>query len=384
MNFELNQAQCQMRDTARGAAHDLLRPHADERDRAHAFPADTLKNMAEMGLMGVNVGADWGGAERGVVAYSLAITEVARADAAVAVTMAVNNMVAEIIEKFGSEQQKQAHLENLTSGVYSSGSFCLSEPGAGSDPAGMRTRAVRTDSGWRINGTKAWITSGAQAGVFVVWAQTELDDGSDRISAFLVDPATEGISVGQPEKKMGQHASTTVALTFEDVDIPDNALLGELGGGFRIAMVALDGGRVGVASQALGIGIEALEVARDYVRDHFQGERRDSSVGRLADVAARLEAARLMVMRAAWMKETEAQPFSREASMAKLYASEAAWHACVETLDVVGLDAHNGELPLERFLRDCRVTRIYEGTSEIQRIVIARDLLKRGVKTAVA
>ena len=383
MEFELEAHQSDVREIARGVADELLRPSVDRRDREHSFPEETLRTMAERGLMGVNVSEQWGGLERGVVSYSLAITEVARADAAVAVTMAVNNMVAEIIEKFGTDAQKREHLSDLTGGVYSSGSFCLSEPGAGSDPAGMRTRAVRTDEGWRINGTKAWITSGDYAGVYVVWAQTEVA-GEDRITAFLVDPNTPGISTGKPEKKMGQHGSNTVSVTFEDVDVPEGALLGELGGGFRIAMVALDGGRVGVASQALGLGIEAVEVARSHVNEAFDERNRDRALERLTETYAELEAARLLVLRAAWMKERGESRFTREASMAKLYASEAAWDACIEALDVVGLDAHKRGLPLERCLRDARVTRIYEGTSEIQRIVIARDLLRRGVKTAIS
>jgi hypothetical protein len=383
MDFDIQPHQLAVRDTAREVADDLLRPTVDQRDRDHAFPEDTLRAMAERGLMGVNVSKAWGGLERGVVAYSLAITEIARADAAVAVTMAVNNMVAEVIEMFGTEAQKQAHLENLTGGVYSSGSFCLSEPGAGSDPAGMRTRAVRTDQGWRINGTKAWITSGEYAGVYVVWAQTEVE-GRDRISAFLVDPNTAGISAGKPEKKMGQHGSNTVALTFEDVEVPEDAVLGELGGGFKIAMVALDGGRVGVASQALGIGLEAVEATRAHAREQMEGADETRALERLSAIYAELEAARLLVMRAAWMKEHKNSRFTREASMAKLYASEASWDACVDALDIAGLDAHRRGLPLERCMRDCRVTRIYEGTSEIQRIVIARDLLRRGVKTAIA
>ncbi|MGM0558934.1 MAG: acyl-CoA dehydrogenase family protein [Myxococcota bacterium] len=383
MDFDFEPRQRSVRDTAREVARDLLRPQVDRRDREHTFPEDTLRAMADRGLMGVNVSENWGGMGSGVVSYSLAITEIARADAAVAVTMAVNNMVAEIIEIFGTESQKEAHLANLTGGVYSSGSFCLSEPGAGSDPAGMRTRAIRTDDGWRINGTKAWITSGEFAGVYVVWAQTEVG-GEDRISAFLVDPNTPGISAGKPEKKMGQHGSNTVALTFEDVDVPAEAILGEVGGGFKIAMVALDGGRVGVASQALGIGIEAVEVTRSHTRENLEGAERTKALDRLSALYAELEAARLLVLRAAWMKEQKAGRFTREASMAKLYASEASWNACVEALDIAGLEAHRRGLPLERCLRDCRVTRIYEGTSEIQRIVIARDLLRRGVKAAIS
>ncbi len=383
MDFTLNETQRLVRDTARRFADTELRPHAAERDRSEAFPLGELKKMAELGLMGVNISADYGGSEAGVVAYSLAITEIARADASVGVTMAVNNMVGEVIAAFGTDAQKQHYIPRLTGGEFSSGSFCLSEPGAGSDPGGMRTRAKKVDDGWVIDGSKAWITSGAHAGVFVVWARTEMDDGNERISAFLVDPAaSEGISVGKPEEKMGQRGSNTVSLTFDGVHVPDDALLGEFGEGFKIAMVALDGGRIGVASLALGLGTEALSLGLDYAQEREQfGQPIANFQGiqfKLADMATELDAARLMCLRAAWMKEQGDRRFTRQASMAKLFSTETAWRACDEAIQIFGGYGYTKEYAVERLLRDTRVTRIYEGTNEIQRVVIARDLTRNG------
>ena len=387
MNFELNETQKLVRDTARRFATTELRPHAAERDRSEAFPGEALKKMAELGLMGVNISGDYGGSEAGTVAYSLAITEIARADAAVGVTMAVTNMVGEVIEMFGTPAQKEAFIPKLTGGESKAGAFCLSEAGAGSDPAGMRTRATKVDSGWVLNGSKAWITSGEFAGAYIVWARTEMPEGGEKLSAFLIDPAAhEGISCGKPEDKMGQRGSNTVSLTFDEVQIPEDALLGKLGDGFKIAMVALDGGRIGVGSLALGLGTEALSLAIDYAKEREQfGQPIAQFQGiqfKLADMATELDAARLLCLRAAWMKNQAAQKggrFTREASMAKLFSSEAAWRACDEAIQIFGGYGYTKEYAVERLLRDVRVTRIYEGTNEIQRVVIARDLSRNGL-----
>jgi len=268
MHFDLTETQELVRDTARRFA-DKIRPGAAERDRTKKFPVDVFGEMARLGLMGVNVGADYEGSEAGVVAYSLAVSEIARADASVAVTMCVNNMVAEVLEEFGTPEQRAAHIPKLMSGEYVAGSFCLSEPGSGSDAAGMATTARTNQDGFVLNGTKAWITSGAYAGIFIVWARVD-DGGKESITAFLVDPETEGIEVGKPEEKMGQHASNTVQLSFDNVQIPRDAILGEIGMGFRIAMMALDGGRIGIASQALGIAREAAHVAAEYSQERKQ------------------------------------------------------------------------------------------------------------------
>lgn len=372
MNLDLSDKQRQIRDAARTIGLSSLRPRALERHDGSIFPKDSLGELADRGLMGVNISTQYGGAQAGVVAYSLAVTEVSFADPAVAVTMAVNNMVSEVIEYFGTDEQKSAYIPKMTSGEFSSGSFCLSEPGSGSDAAGLRTRADRIDTGWELNGTKAWITSGEFAGIFLVWAKT----GDDEISLFLVDSKTPGITVGAPEEKMGQHASNTVALSFDGVQVPEESLLGQSGQGFRIAMMALDGGRIGIASQSLGIADAALDLAKS--TEGFS----DLATHEISSLRPRLEAARTMTWRAAWLKEQGDKPFSREASIAKLAASEVANDIvnAVYTRWPVGVgESHEiKHRLLEKLLADARVTRIYEGTSEIQRVVIARDLIRRG------
>lgn len=354
--MQLTARQRDVQQLARQIASEAIAPSVTDNDRSARFPVDALGTLASAGLMGVNIEEQFGGLGAGVIAYSLAVTEVAAVDPAVAVTMCVNNMVAEVVHMFGQSEHHAAYLPAMMSGAINSGSFCLSEAGAGSDPQGMKTRAERTEDGWLLNGTKAWITSGAHAGVFVVWAKTD-----DRITAFLVDPATDGISAGKAEEKMGQHASNTVTLAFDDVLIPADSVLGELGGGFPIAMMALDGGRIGIASQALGIARTALELTDDPL------------------LRAQYEAAQRLVLRAAWLKESKAERFSREASMAKLYCSELASRACDAAMQAVGVSSFTQDHVLAKMLRDARVTRIYEGTNEIQRIVIAREVLRHGV-----
>ncbi len=353
---------------AQGLA-ESLRAQALVRDDEATFPLDSLKDLADAGLMGVNVRPEYGGLGAGVVAYSLAVSTIAAADPAVAVTMAVNNMVNEVIQQFGTDDQRQHLIPAITSGEFSCGSFCLSEPGSGSDAAGMRTRATRTDDGWSITGAKAWITSGAYAGIFLVWASTGPPE--DRaISLFAVPADTPGITVGNAEEKMGQHASNTVALSFDDVKIPADSIVGEPGMGFPIAMMALDGGRIGIASQSLGIADAARSIAEDL-----------GLTDGLHELDAALEAARSITWRAAWLKEQGDRPFSREASVAKLMASEVAGQWAAELYRRLPASSDSAFEDHRRFaaklLRDVRVTRIYEGTSEIQRIVIARDLIRR-------
>ena len=363
---------------ARDLADQHLRPRARDLDAHHSeFPADTIRLLASQGLMGVNVSPEHGGQGAGVVAYSLAMTEIARADASIAVTMAVNNMVAEILQQFGTPAQRQRHIEPLVTGQHLAGSFLLSEPGSGSDAAGLTTRAVELDGGdgWRLDGQKMWITSGPQAGVLITWAK----DSDHGISAFLVDPAlADGVGFGAPEHKMGQHGSPTVAVTFEDTRLGPDAVLGTRGKGFSIAMVALDGGRIGIGSAALGLAEEALVLATQALEGR-KGGRQDGERRMIAELRAQLEGARLLVLRAAWMKEQGEGRFSREASMAKLACSELASRAAEACLQVVGPADGMARGKAERLLRDARVTRIYEGTSEIQRIVIARELGRRGV-----
>ena len=360
MHLAETEQQTAARSTAARLAAEVVAPGAVDNDSAARFPTDILEQLAAHGLMGVNVSRERGGLAAGVIAYSLAVTEIASADPAVAVTMCVNNMVAEVIEHFGTDYQCAAYLPSMMNGEFVSGSFCLSEAGAGSDPRGMRTTATRTAHGWVINGTKAWITSGAYSRGLVVWAKT----GDDEITAFLVDGKSEGISTGKPERKLGQHASNTVTVSFDDVEVAADAVLGNIGDGFKIAMMALDGGRVGIASQSLGIARSAL----GYVERHKHPA-----------LFAQFEAARLLTLRAAWLKETGAKRFSREASMAKLHASELAARICAAAFDTVGALALDQNHPVAKLFRDARVTRIYEGTNEIQRVVIAREVQRNGV-----
>ncbi len=311
------------------------------------------------------------------MAYSLAMTEIARACASTAVTMAVTNMVAEVIAKFGSEAQKERYVPRLVAGEIGPGAFALSEPEAGSDPGSMRTTAERVPGGFVLRGQKQWITSGGRAGVLVVWAMTG-GPGTRGISTFLVERGTPGMKPGKHEDKLGLRASETVPITFDDCRVPEDALLGQEGQGFRVAMMALDGGRIGIASQAIGIATAALEEATAYAKERKQFGRPIADFQAiqwmLADSATELDAARLLTLRAATLKEAH-RPFTREASMAKLYASEAANRVCNRAVQVHGGYGYVRDFAAERHLRDVRATTIYEGTSEIQRTVIARSVL---------
>ena len=379
MDLELNETQRLIRDTARAYAQEKIAPGATERDRHERFPKDLVVEMAGLGLMGVNIPAAYGGAEAGAVAYALAMMEVAAACASTAVTMAVTNMCAELIHRYGNEDQRKRFVTRLTSGEAIAGSFALSEPHAGSDPAALRTTAVRKGEEWVLNGAKQWITSGAFAGVMVVWAKTA-NEGHKGISCFIVEGGTPGLIVGRAEDKLGIRGSNTVALTFEDCRVPAANLLGKEGEGFKLAMRALDGGRIGIASQACGVGRAALEASVRYAKDrHAFGQ----PIGEfeavrwfLADMKTQLEAAQLLTLRAAWLKEQD-RPFSREASMAKLFASEFSNRAADKAVQIHGGYGYLDEFPVERYLRDARVQTIYEGTSEIQRLVIAREVLKQ-------
>ena len=377
MDLDVTDTQALVQKTARDYAERHIRPVAAELDRDSRFPAELLKGLAELGLMGVNVPAALGGAEAGVVSYSLAMTEIARACASTAVTMAVTNMVGEVIATFGTDAQKERHVPKLASGEYTAGSFALSEPSAGSDPGSMSTVAEKTSAGYVLRGEKQWITSGSYAGVFVVWASTG-GPGTKGLSAFLVEGGTKGLKPGKHEDKLGLRASNTVPLTFDDCEIPADALLATEGSGFKIAMMALDGGRIGIASQAIGIATAALEAATAYAKDRKQFGKPISDFQAiqwmLADSRTELDAARLLTLRAASMKE-HGKPFSREAAMAKLFASEAAGRICDRAVQIHGGYGYVKDFAVERHLRDVRVTRIYEGTSEIQRTVIARAAL---------
>ena len=380
MQLEPTEEQRLIQRTAREFAERRLAPGAAARDRDGRFPIEELRELGQLGLLGVNVPEDLGGGAAGVIAYSLALQELARVDASVAVAVSVTNMVAELIAAVGTPAQRAAYVPGLVSGAAVAGAFALSEPQAGSDPAAMRTIATKVDGGWRLSGAKQWITSGDRAGVLVVWAMTDLAAGHKGITAFLVRGGAPGLTVGRLEEKMGLHGSSTAQLLLDGVQVGDDAVLGGVGGGFRLAMMALDGGRIGIASQALGIARGALEAACRYA-----GEREQFGVtlwkhqaigNMLADAATWLDAGLLLTLRAASLKEA-GQRFSTEAAMAKLYATEKAGAICDIALQVHGGYGYTTDFPVERAYRDVRVTRIYEGTSEIQRLVIARALLAR-------
>jgi alkylation response protein AidB-like acyl-CoA dehydrogenase len=379
MDFAPTEEQLLVQQTARDAAERLLAPRAAARDESSEFPTAELRELAKLGLLGIAVPEELGGAAAGTVAYSLALQELARGDGSVAVAVSVTNMVAELIAKYAASELAQAWVPRLVSGELIAGAFALSEPEAGSDPAAMRTTATKSASGWILRGSKQWITSGDHAGVMVVWAVTDSGAAHQGITAFVVGGDAKGLSVTRLEDKMGLHGSSTAQLALDDVEVGNDAVLGRVGGGFALAMIALDGGRIGIASQAIGIARMALEAAVRYA-----GERRTmgqpiikhQAIGNmLADAATWLDAATLMTLRAAAAKQ-EGQPFSQVAAMAKLFSTEHAWKICDIALQVHGGYGYVRDFPIERALRDVRATRIYEGTSEIQRIVIARNLLR--------
>ena len=380
MQLEPTEEQRLIQRTAREFAERRLAPAAAARDRDGRFPVEELRELGQLGLLGVNVPEDLGGAAAGVIAYSLALQELARVDASVAVAVSVTNMVAELIAAVGTPAQRTAYVPGVVSGAAVAGAFALSEPQAGSDPAAMRTIATKVDGGWRLSGTKQWITSGDRAGVLVVWAMTDLAAGHKGITAFLVRGGAPGLTVGRLEEKMGLHGSSTAQLVLDGVEVGDDAVLGGVGGGFRLAMMALDGGRIGIASQALGIARGALEAAYRYASEREQfgvALWKHQAIGNmLADAATWLDAGHLLTLRAASLKQA-GQRFGTEAAMAKLYATEKAGAICDIALQVHGGYGYTSDFPVERAYRDVRVTRIYEGTSEIQRMVIARALLSR-------
>ena len=325
--------------------------------------------------MGVNVPSVDGGAEAGVISYALSMVEIARACASTAVTMAVTNMVGEVLSAFGTEEQRSL-IRRLTEGE-TLGAFALSEPDAGSDPGAIRTTATRSGGDWVLNGSKQWISHADASEVMVVWARTG-QSGTSGLTCFLLNGTPKGLSIARSEDKLGLRGSHTCALSLDDVRLPRSSMLGDEGEGFRIAMMALDGGRIGIGAQALGIAEGALSDAVEYAKTrHTFGEAiasRQAIQWMIADSRTELDAGHLLVRRAAWLKEA-GQPHSREAAMAKLTASEAAWQVCDRALQIHGGVGYTRDTSIERRLRDVRVTRIYEGTSEIQRMVIARSVL---------
>lgn len=382
MELALTEEQQMIQATAQQFAVDILAPGAatlDEHEGRDSLLAN-LKQLAELGFMGLNVDTKYGGTEAGVIAFSTAITELARGCAATAVTVSVTNMVAEVIQAVGNEEQKTNYLPRICSGEYPAAGFCLTEAGAGSDPAAMRTTAARDGDEWVLNGSKIYITSAEYAGCFVVWAVTDTDKPKGKgISCFIVENGLEGIDIGKAEDKMGQRGSATNVVTFTNCRVPATALMGDEGQGYRVAVGELAGGRIGIGSLALGVGLAALDYARDYLGEREQfGKKIGTFQGlqwMLADRYTEMEAARLLLMQAAWNKQ-QGLAFGTSASMAKLFASEKANEACYSALQIMGGAGYIREYPLERMARDVRITTIYEGTSEIQRVIISRDLLK--------
>ncbi len=378
MAYHLTEEQKMIRSMVRDFSREVLMPTAAERDITKEFPAENLKQMGELGLLGMNVPSEYNGAGVDTVSYSVALQEVAYACASTAVIMSVHNSVAcGPIFLFGSDYLKENYLKPLAAGK-KLGCFALTEPSAGSDPAGQRSRAVRDGDSYVINGTKMFITSGRHADAVVVTAYTDKDKKHRGISAFVVEKGTPGFKVGKEEDKMGLRASDTVELIFEDCRVPAENLLGQEGDGFLIAMASLDGGRIGIASQSVGLAQACLDAAVGYARERVQFNRPISQFQGLrwmiADMATQIEAAKLLTFNAAAMKD-RGENFSTAASMAKVFASEMANRVAYQALQIHGGYGYIKEYPVERFYRDARVFTIYEGTSEIQRKVIAKNII---------
>ncbi|MBM4351890.1 MAG: acyl-CoA dehydrogenase [Deltaproteobacteria bacterium] len=380
MDFKLTPEQEMIRDMVRDFTEKNIKPVAALHDEEKHFPYQNIKRMADLGLMGMNIPIEYGGSEVGVIAYSLAITEIAKGCASHAVTTSVTNMVAEVIHEFGQDEIKRKHLPKLCNGEYPAGSFALTEPHAGSDAANIRTSAVRRNDTYILNGTKAFITSGEVSGVTVVWAVTERNSRKGKgISAFLVEKGSPGFKVGKAEEKMGHRASALNELIFEDCVVPANCLLGKESEGFKIAMMELDGGRIGIGSLSIGVGFAAIDFATQYVKEREAFGKPLSSFEAIqwmiADSYTGLEAAQLLVLRAAYLKENKL-PFTKEASMAKLFATETARNVAIRAIQMLGGYGYTKDYPVERYLRDIIGTTLYEGTSEVQRIVISREILQ--------
>ena len=382
MQLSPSETQTLVQRTAREFAERVVRPLAADIDAKAKIPDTVVRGLGELGLLAVNVSPDVGGAGAGAVAYALAVQEIARACASSAVTMSVTNMVGEAITHFGTQAQARHYVSDLARGDAGLGCFALSEAEAGSDPGAMTTTARRDGSHggeWVLDGAKQWISGGSAARVFIVWARTRpIEAASKGISCFLVDGNAAGLRVGRPEDKMGIRGSSTVPLEFSGCRVPASAMLGSENEGFKIAMMALDGGRIGISSQAIGIARAALDESVRYAKDRrtFGAPIAEHQAiqWKLADMQTRIEAAHLLSMRAAWMKET-GHAFSREAAIAKLFASESAIAVCNDAVQIHGGYGYTRDFAAERHLRDARVTTIYEGTSEIQRLVIARSAL---------
>ena len=379
MNFTLTEEQIAVRDAARDFAQSVLLPGVIERDTHMTYPTDEVRQMAEMGFMGMMVSPDYGGMGMDTISYVLAMEEISKVDSSCSVIMSVNNsLVCSGIEARGTEEQKQKYLPLLTSGEWL-GAFCLSEPEAGSDATQQRTTAEQNGDHYIINGTKNWITSGGKSKLHIVMAQSHKELRHRGINAFLVEADSPGISVGAKEDKLGIRSSDTHSIMYSDVAVPNANRIGEDGYGFKFAMEVLSKGRIGIAAQAVGIAAGAYELSAKYAQEREAFGKRlidhQAIAFKLADMATEIEAARLLVHRAAYLKD-KGQDFALASSMAKLFASEVAMRQTVEAVQIHGGYGFVKEYHVERLMRDAKITQIYEGTSEIQRIVIARSILQ--------
>jgi len=381
VNFEYNETQVMIRETARKFAEEELAPTIAERDEKEEFPHDAVKKLGELGFMGMMVSEKYGGSGLDTVSYVLAVEEISKVDAACGVIMSVNNsLVCFGLEEWGTEEQKQKYLVPLATGKLL-GAFALSEPGAGSDAANQQTTALRDGDFYVLNGTKNFITNGANADIILVMAATDKSKGAGGISTFIVEKGTPGLSVAKKEKKLGIRSSDTVSLSFEDCKVPVRNRIGEEGFGFKFAMITLDGGRIGIAAQALGIAEGSLQAALSYSKQRkafgqpiaeFQAIQ-----FKLAEMSTTIEAARLLTLHAALTKDA-GQRYTFSAARAKLFASKVAVACALEAIQIHGGYGYIRDFPVERYLRDAKITEIYEGTSEIQRLIIARELLREG------
>jgi alkylation response protein AidB-like acyl-CoA dehydrogenase len=377
MDFDLSDEQREIQSLARDFARAEIEPHAAEWDREHRFPRGLFEKLAELGLMGVCVPEEWGGAGADFLSYVLVLEELSRGDAGVGVTVAVHTSACTLpILRFGTDEQRSRFVPPLARGEVL-GAFALTEPESGSDAGSLRTRAERDADEWVITGTKQWITNGADAGTFVLFARTDPETAGARgVSAFVLD--AEHVRVTREEEKLGLNSSSTVDLALEGARVGADRLLHEEQKGFHVAMATLDGGRIGIAAQALGIAQAAYETARAYALERRQFGRRIADFQaiqwKLADMATEIDAARLLVYRAAWLKQ-EGRPHTAEGAKAKVYASEMATRQTAEAIQILGGYGYTKEFPVERYYRDAKITEIYEGTSEIQRLVIARSVL---------
>jgi alkylation response protein AidB-like acyl-CoA dehydrogenase len=379
MHFELTEEHLMIRQAARDFAQTELKPGVIERDEHQKFPAEQIKKLGELGFLGMMVSPEYGGSGMDAISYCIVMEELSKVDASASVVVSVNNsLVCFGLEKYGNEAQKQKYLVPLAKGEVI-GAFCLSEPEAGSDATSQRTTAIDMGDHYLLNGTKNWITNGNSASTYIVMAQTDPSKKHKGINALIVEKGMEGFTVGAKENKLGIRGSDTHSLMFTDVKVPKENRIGEDGFGFKFAMSTLEGGRIGIASQALGIAAGAFELSVQYAKERKAFGKTIADLQaiqfKLADMATEIEAARLLCYRAAWLKDN-GLPYAQASSMAKLFASETAMRTTIEAVQIHGGYGFVKEYHVERMMRDAKITQIYEGTSEIQRIVISREVLK--------